>query len=90
MDSLKVVTDSVTDTLAQAADGVSVIRDTMLIDSVDWVHECAHRQAMLIDRIDFWMDMFAGMFWVGLFCFVIYATFRSVTDFCKKRKAKNR
>jgi len=78
MDSLKIAADSVADTLARVAQ--------VMPDSVDWVQECAYRQAMLIERIDLWMDVFVGMFWPGLIVFFIYATYRSIKDFSKSRK----
>jgi hypothetical protein len=77
-DSLRAMADSVADSVARVAVAAK--------DSIDWVQECAYRQAMLIERIDFWMDMVAGMFWAGMFCFIIYATYRSVKDFRKVHK----
>jgi hypothetical protein len=77
-----VVTDSITRTVADTA--------AVAADSVDWVQECAYRQAMLIDRIDFWMNLFAGMFWTVMIIAFIYTTVSSIGKWAKARKARKR
>lgn len=65
--SLKIAADSVTDTMYQ----VTATATAALADSVDWVQECAYRQAMLIDRIDVWMTFIQGAFFAGIGTYLI-------------------
>jgi len=49
-----------------------------LADSVDWVAECAHRQAILIERINSWMDWLqASLLWGAAIC-IIWITLDTV------------
>jgi len=53
-----------TDSLKAIADSVA--------NNIDWVQECAYRQAMLIERIDVWMEFVKWTFWLGFGGLVIY------------------
>jgi len=79
-DSLRVVADSIADTVTQAAVSAR--------DSVDWVVECAYRQAMLIDRVDLWMNCMSWLFWFGSISYVIYNIVGIVFDSKGKKVEK--
>jgi hypothetical protein len=62
------------------------LQSEVLADSVDWVQECAYRQAMLIDRINCWMYGIKVGFWVYAPGYVIYFIIDTVFRFTKKTK----
>jgi len=72
-DSLRLVVDSTVNAMPD------IVRDT-----VDWVQECAYRQAMLIDRIDVWMEFVKWGFWLGATSVFLYCVLDSVFDFDNK------
>lgn len=66
-DSLKTAMDSVVDTVSQITSAVI----TTVADNVDWVQECAYKQAMLIDRIETWMTFIQGAFFAGVGAYLL-------------------
>jgi len=81
MDTLKIAADSLADTLARIAQNVP--------DGIDWVQECMYRHAMLIERINLWMDIIAAMFWICGSAYVLCLIVGGVFDFRKKNKKPN-